>query len=113
MSTLYVRKRRYPYSLHGNEYTREKRYDEILTETIDLIGILDSGETLSAATFEDAGPTISGTAIAAGRDGTNTAVAFTITGAGKATLNVTTSGGRTLEIRLNYRASDDDVRDYR
>lgn len=111
--SVYTRRRRFPYSLIGNEYTTEKRHDEVLVETVDMVNELASGETLSTATFEDAGPTITGTAVAAGRDGTNTAVSFTLTGSGRATLHVTTSAGRTYERRFLWRPSDNDVRDYK
>ena len=112
MSTATMRKHRYPYHIHNGEYVREKRVDEILTEEAEFATELDSGETLSTASFSTDGPTISGTTIASGRDSTNTKVTFTITSTGVATLTVTTSNSRTLERRFRWRGTNDDLDDY-
>ena len=112
MSIATVRKHRYPYSYLEGEYVREKRVDEVLTEEVEFAPELESGETLSTASFSTDGPTISGTTVATGRDGTNTAVTFTITSTGLATLTVTTSNSRTLERRFRWRGTNADLDDY-
>jgi hypothetical protein len=112
MNTATLRKKRYPYRMRGNQYVREKRIDEILNEEVEFAPELNSGETLSTASFDSDGPTISSETIASGRDGTNTKVTFTITGVGASVLTVTTSDSRTLERRFRWEGTDDDMDDY-
>lgn len=108
----HVRKRRYPYHLEGNVYVREKRVDEILNEEIEFIADLDASETLSSVSVDASGPTISAEAVASGQDATDTKVTFTVTGVGSATFTVVTSASRTLERRLRWDGTNDDLTDY-
>lgn len=111
MTDLFLRKKRYPFRLVGDEYTREKRTDEVLNEGVDFVDELD-GETILTATWSVVGPTITGTTITAGRDSTDTKVTFTVTSTGSAVLKVTTSGVRTLERRFRWEGTDNNLEDY-
>jgi len=98
-------RRKYFQDRYDGAYTTYKRQDEVLNEGMEFINDLD-GETISTATWDTNGPTISGTTVTTGRDSTNTKVTWTVTDAGSATLQLTTSGSRTLEYRFRWIATD-------
>lgn len=89
-------------------WARYKRQDDEDSDSLDLTDyLLDSGETVSAASFIDvSGPTLGTPSIGAGDGGSNLKATFTVTDTGDATLKVTTSGSRVLEIPLRWYSSD-------
>jgi len=107
MSTLRLPlRRRHWYQDHDGVWTRTKREDEVLSETIDFADQLGSGETLSSVTVHDSGPTISSEAVS------GTELTYTVTKTGSVTFRVVTSDSRTLEVELHYRSLDGYATDY-
>lgn len=106
MSTFRVplRRNRYFRDVDGIDAT-SKRTAEVLSETIDWTDRLD-GETISGATWTSRGATISGESY------TDTTTSATITGVGEVVIQVSTSGGRTLEMMLRYYGIDTRSQDY-
>lgn len=108
MSTLRLPVRRNDwYRDHDGVLARTKRYDEVLVgETVEFADRLASGETLSSVTTVNAGPTISSAAVS------GTDLTYTVTGAGDVTFRVVTSSSQTLEVKVRYRATDQNDSDY-
>lgn len=98
MSTLRINPERNPwYKDIDGCLTRTKDEDETINEIIDFTSYLESGETISAATWDDvSGPTITGTTVS------SPTVTFTVTDSGTATLVTTTSLSRTLRRDLRW-----------
>lgn len=86
--------------------TTFKRYDEVKDYIFDWTDSLDSGETISSASWSSDGPTINSSS------NTTTTTTVTLTGSGKAEVTIITSNSRTLQAKFNWRASDGGVDDY-
>jgi len=92
--------------------TDAKRYDEVLVFDTgkllwDLTDVLESGETVSSATFTaNYGLGVSSTG------NTTVGVYATITGSGSVEISVVTSEGRTFQEEFYFETTDENASDY-
>ena len=106
MATPYIRRpRASPYRdpMMSGAYTWLRRQDETDTYSLDIAGLLDSGETCSSIALADtSGPTISSPAVTSAG-----VLSMTVSsGSGTTTARVTTNTARIIEIPLQWRLTE-------
>lgn len=87
-------------------WTTAKREDEVLHYTFDLADQLDSGETVSAVSWDEDGVTLTNEATS------GTTYSVDVEGTGTAEATITTSSSRTIIKKYRWRGIDTDADDY-